>query len=83
MKVTVVGCGKIGTAIINRLVSEGHDIIAVDKSKAVVQTVTNIYDVMCVTGSGTDQETLIDAGAGECDMFISVTDSDETNMLAS
>ncbi|MBR0466784.1 MAG: Trk system potassium transporter TrkA [Clostridia bacterium] len=82
MKVTVVGCGKIGTAIINRLVSEGHDIIAVDKSKAVVQTVTNIYDVMCVTGSGTDQETLIDAGAGECDMFISVTDSDETNMLS-
>ena len=82
MRVIVVGCGKIGNAIIERLVSEGHDVIAVDKNKAVIETISNIYDVMCVIGSGTDHETLLDAGAEDAEMFISVTDSDEINMLS-
>lgn len=82
MKVIVVGCGKIGTAIIERLVHEGHDVIAVDEKRTVVQTVSNIYDVMCVLGSGTDHETLLDAEVSKAEMFVSVTDSDEINMLS-
>ena len=82
MKVIIVGCGKIGTALIKRLVAEGHDVVAVDKKADVLQNVSNKYDVMCVHGSGTDQETIADAGADGAEMFISVTDSDELNMLS-
>lgn len=82
MNVIVVGCGKIGIAIINRLVSEGHKVTAVDNDKAVIRSLSNIYDVMCVQGSGTDHETLLDAGVEDAELFVSMTDSDEINMLS-
>ena len=76
MRIIIVGCGKIGTAIIASLVAEGHDVVAIDKDPAVVQDVGNIYDVISVCGNGTDCETLSEAGV------VSVAGTDETNMLS-
>ena len=52
MKIIIVGCGKIGTSIIESLVGEGSDVVAVDSSPAVIDEIGNIYDVMCVCGNG-------------------------------
>ena len=82
MKIIVVGCGKVGTSIISSLVSEGHDVVAIDASANVIEEIGNIYDVMCVCGSGTDCETLSEAGADKAELFVAVTGSDEFNMLS-
>lgn len=82
MKIIIVGCGKIGTSIIESLVGEGNDVVAIDSSPEVIDEVGNIYDVMCVCGNGADTETLEEAGVSKCDLFVAVTDSDELNMLA-
>lgn len=82
MKIIIVGCGKIGTSIIESLVGEGSDVVAVDSSPAVIDEIGNIYDVMCVCGNGADTETLKEAGVAKCDLFVAVTNSDELNMLA-
>lgn len=82
MKIIIVGCGKIGTSIIESLVGEGSDVVAVDSSPAVIEEIGNIYDVMCVCGNGADTETLLEAGVSKCDLFVAVTNSDELNMLA-
>lgn len=82
MKITVAGCGKIGAAILKSLVAEGHDVLALDKSAAVITDITNVYDVMGLVGNGADCETLEEAQIAETDLFIAVTGSDETNMLA-
>ncbi len=81
MNIIVVGCGKIGSKIVESLVEEGHDVVAVDNNSAVLDSITNIYDVMTVCGSGTDCETLQEAGVSEAELVISVTASDEFNML--
>lgn len=81
MKIIVVGCGKIGTTIISSLVDEGHDVVVVDTDAEVIEDITNIHDVMGVSGSGTDCNTLTEAGVEEADLLISVTPSDELNML--
>ena len=83
MKIIIVGCGKIGTALIDSLVEEEHDIVAIDTSRKVLEEINNIYDVMCVCGNGADSDTLIEADAGNADLFIAVTGSDELNMLSS
>lgn len=83
MKIIIVGCGKIGTALIESLVEEEHDIVAIDTSRKVLEEINNIYDVMCVCGNGADSDTLIEADAGKADLFIAVTGSDELNMLSS
>ncbi len=82
MKIIVVGCGKIGKSLIGSFVSEGHDVAVIDKDPAVIEAVTNTYDVIGVCGIGTDCEVLAQAGAAKADIVIGVTGSDELNMLA-
>lgn len=81
MKIVIVGCGKIGTALIESLIAEGHDVVAVDKSPAVLAEITNTYDVMTACGNGTDWDLLVEVGIESADLIIAVTDSDELNML--
>ncbi|MBQ4317080.1 MAG: Trk system potassium transporter TrkA [Clostridia bacterium] len=82
MKIVIVGCGKIGTSILENLVGEGNDVVAIDISPSVINEIGNVYDVMCVCGNGADTETLEEAGVSKADLFVAVTDSDELNMLA-
>lgn len=82
MKIIIFGCGKIGTTIISSLTGEGHDIVAMDKNPAVIDEVTNLYDVMGICGMGVDSDTMSEAGAGDAELFVAVTGSDELNMLA-
>lgn len=82
MNIIIVGCGKIGCSIIESLVREGNDVVAIDDDPSVIEEVGNIYDVMCVCGNGADTETLEEAGVAKSDLFVAVTNSDELNMLA-
>lgn len=82
MKIIISGCGKIGGTILASLVSEGHDIVAIDSDSAVLTEITNIYDVMGVCGNGADSDILTEAGVAGAEMFVAATGSDEMNMLS-
>ncbi len=82
MKIIVAGCGKIGTAITHALVGEGHNVTVVDIKGAAVEELINRYDVNGLTGSAADYDVLLEAEAGKADLFVSVTEKDEMNMLA-
>ena len=82
MKIHIVGCGKIGGMLINSLVSEGHDIVAIDAKQSVISNLTNVYDIMGICGNGVDSDILTEAEVGKSDLFIAVTGSDEFNMLS-
>lgn len=82
MKIIIVGCGKIGTALLESLVSEEHDIVVIDSDRKVLEEINNIYDVMCVCGNGADSDALEEANSDKADLFIAVTNSDELNMLS-
>ncbi len=82
MKIIIAGCGKIGTTLISSLVSEGHDIVAIDNNTSVISELTNIYDVMGICGNGVDSDILEEAGVSETDLFVAVAGSDELNMLS-
>lgn len=82
MKIIISGCGKIGGTILASLVSEGHDIVAIDSDSAVLTEITNIHDVMGVCGNGADSDILTEAGVAGAEMFVAATGSDEMNMLS-
>ena len=82
MKIVVAGCGKIGTTVIENLILEGHDVVAIDDNNHVLQDITNLYDVMSVCGNAADYVTLTEAGVSGADIFVAVTGSDELNMLS-
>ena len=82
MNIIIAGCGKIGCTLVAALVSEGHDVTAIDENPQAIDEITNTYDVMGVCGNATDCDTLEEASVYDADLFIAVTGSDELNMLA-
>ena len=82
MNIIIVGCGKIGFRLVSEFVNEGHDVTVIDSDSATVEEITNLYDCMGVCGNGVDCNVLDTAGAKEADLLVSVTDSDELNMLS-
>lgn len=81
MRIILVGCGKIGVSLIGALAAEGHDLVAMDIRREVLDELTNQYDIMCMEGNGADCEVLQEAGAERTDLFIAATGSDELNLL--
>ena len=81
MNIIVVGCGKIGTTVLESLVAEGHNVTAIDNRSLPLTEITNIHDVMTVCGNGADCETLLAAGAADADLLVATTGLDEVNML--
>ena len=82
MNIVIVGCGKIGRAIVESLSAEGHDITVIDNNQSVVNEITNIYDVIGLCGNGADSDILIEAGIENVELFAAFSGSDELNMLA-
>lgn len=82
MKIVVAGCGKIGQTVIGSLVSEGHDVIAIDSNSAVLDELTNMYDIMTICGNCADSDILEECGINNIELFIALAGLDELNMLS-
>lgn len=82
MNIIIVGCGKVGQKLIERLSNEEeHNITAIDIDHNVIVDTTGKYDVLGVTGGGTNIDVLNEAGIENADLLIAVTGSDEFNLL--
>ena len=81
MRIAVAGCGKIGKTVIGSLVSEGHDVIAIDTDQKVLDELANIYDIMIICGNCADSDVLDEITVSDVDLFAGLTGSDEVNML--
>ena len=81
LKIVVVGAGKVGDTLVNRLADEGHNLVIIDKNVERLNQLADQCDCMCISGSGASHEILEEAGVSESDLFIAVTESDELNLL--
>ena len=52
MNIIIVGCGKVGVSLAERLCAEGHDLVMVDISAKKVEEVSNRFDIMGIVGNG-------------------------------
>lgn len=81
MKIIIAGAGRVGEGIAQSLEREGHDITLIDRDGATIERCANELDVICCLGSATNLDTLREAGTGQADIFMAVTESDEVNMI--
>lgn len=58
MRIIIVGCGKVGSALAEHLSSEGHDLTLIDLSERRLEDLTTSLDVASVKGSGTSYHVL-------------------------
>ena len=81
LKIIIVGCGKVGSTLVEQLVLEGHDITVIDTNIEKVAELTNLYDIMGLEGNGASYSVQMEAGIENTDLLIAVTGSDELNLL--
>lgn len=81
LNIIIVGCGKVGSTLIEQLCREGHDITIIDQNQQKIQEITNQYDIMGLVGNGASYSVQMEAGIENTDLFIAVTGSDELNLL--
>lgn len=80
MNIILVGCGKIGHKIVEKLSNENeHNITVIDLRQGIVDEVVNNYDAMGVVGDCISADILDEAGVRDADILIATTGSDELN----
>ncbi|MCD8045256.1 MAG: Trk system potassium transporter TrkA [Clostridiales bacterium] len=81
LHIIIIGCGKVGTTLVGRLIADDHDITVIDQNAARIQQLIDRYDISGVVGNGASFSTQSEAGIDVADILIAVTDSDELNLL--
>lgn len=82
MKIVIVGAGRVGFQLAKTLIKEGHEITIVEKDNHKARHAANLLDCFVINEEGNNQKTLDKADVEHADFFVSVTDSDEANIIA-
>jgi trk system potassium uptake protein TrkA len=82
MKVVIVGCGRVGSTLAENLDAEGHEVIILDVRTSAFDRLPEAFKGSAVRGDGTDEEVLRRAGAEGADIFLSLTEGDNRNVMA-
>jgi trk system potassium uptake protein TrkA len=81
MYIILVGAGGIGLALAELLNAENHDVVVIDKDPIRAKKMSLEKEVVTINGDATDIAVLQKAGISQADLFISLTDSDEINLV--
>lgn len=82
MKVIIVGGGKVGELLCADFSNIFKEVTIIDTNELRVDKLVELYDINGLLGNGANYEILLEADAANADMFISVTASDEINMIS-
>ena len=82
MNIIIVGCGKVGLELAERLSNDGHAVTMMDTNASLMQKSLGPLDVQGVVGNGTSDRAQMEAGVLDADLLIAVTDTDETSLLS-
>lgn len=81
MRIIVVGCGRVGSRMALELSEKGHEVTLIDRNPLAFDKLQNNFDGRIIVGTGTEEDTLINAGIEGADALISVAKGDNTNIM--
>ncbi|HEX2344985.1 MAG TPA: TrkA family potassium uptake protein [Gaiellaceae bacterium] len=81
MKVIVVGCGRVGSAVALELDRTGWEVTAIDENEDALQRLGEHWSGGFVVGHGMDVDVLREAGIEEADAVVVATNGDNTNLV--
>ena len=83
MKIIILGAGQVGSSVAMSLNREPeNDITVVDTNPNCLSNLNEKHDLRTIVGGASHPSVLENAGAGDANIIIAITNSDEINMLA-
>ncbi len=88
MFVVIVGCGRVGSTVAKKMLSDGHEVSVLDEDpeaiaqleKGEVRTWEEMGGGFTV-GTALEIDALLEAGIDRADAFVASTDGDNTNIV--
>jgi trk system potassium uptake protein TrkA len=81
MKVLVIGCGRVGSAVALELKAAGWDVAVIDEREDALGRLGESWTGEFLVGHGMDIQLLRDAGIEDADAVVVSTDGDNTNLV--
>ncbi len=82
MKIFIVGAGEVGYNLAEKLTSENHEVIILDKDENKIEQISSQVNAFVFNGDGASVNDLENAGIENSDIFVAVTDKDEVNLIS-
>lgn len=80
MRISIFGAGDVG-AYLAREFSHAHEVVLVDRDSAALARAEEGVDALTVVGDATHRSVLRAAEVERCDLAVSLTGSDDTNLV--
>ena len=81
MYVIVVGGGKVGYYLTKQLLTEGHEVLLLEKDRRRQAMLAEQLGEVVVQGDGCEVRIMSEAGFGRADVIVAVTGDDEDNLV--
>ncbi len=81
MKIMIVGCGRVGARLAQRLERGGHEVSVVDENRETFAALGGDFRGATYHGNGLEAPTLRRAGAAKIDALVAVTGGDNRNLM--
>ena len=81
MYIIIVGGGKVGYYLTKTLLSEGHEVLLIERDPDKTELFVEQFGAVVVAGDGAEAAVMAAAGAARADVVIAVTGEDEDNLV--
>lgn len=82
MNIIIMGCGRVGAQLAALLDRDGHKVTVLDVEQYSFRRLPDNFGGTALVGDGTDEDALKEAGIEDADVFVSVTQGDNRNVMA-
>ncbi|MGB2798250.1 MAG: TrkA family potassium uptake protein [Dehalococcoidia bacterium] len=82
MNIIIMGCGRVGAQLAELLDRDGHKVTVLDVEQYSFRRLPENFGGTALVGDGTDEDALKEAGIEDADVFVSVTQGDNRNVMA-
>src|SRR5437660_7694949 len=81
MRIVILGCGRLGSRLVNQLAKQGHQLVILDENEAKFKNIEDKQPVQRIMGNVFNEEILAKAFSEKADVFIPVTGKDNVNIM--
>jgi len=79
--IVIVGCGRLGSILANRLSREGHSVVVIDRDESTFAGLSPDFSGFRVEGDAAQMAVLHEAKSKKADVFIATTHDDNINLM--
>lgn len=81
MRVMIIGCGRVGSVLANRLDEAGHQVVVLDRNQQAFRRLSEKFSGERIVGNGLIEEFVSPTLQKKTDMLFVMTDKDNINLM--